>query len=154
MTVDTTSVEAQLNALLTACDGVQQLGKTVEPEALGMLILGANANIYDTTKGAYDRTQALLAGLSARGTGTRDTATVSVHSSVPYGLSVELGTLGMTAETLFKIASRRGVKTQAMTLGRTGKNYRVAGPILTPAAVFAAERMQQLFVRRVREVLR
>lgn len=149
---DISDAERKLLALLGACDEVVSLGKTVEPEAQAVLIVHANANIYDQTPGAYQRTQALLRGLRASGTGKRDVATITLSSSVPYAIAVELGRLGMTPEILFKLAVARGVKTRPLTLGRTGRNYKVAGPILTPAAVFAATRMQDLFAQRVRAV--
>lgn len=140
--------------LEAACDAMPQVAETTRAEALGHLILGARANIYSTAPGAYRRSQELLRGLDTRNRASRNRASVTVLNTVSYAVYVEAGRDGMSLAQLQQLALLRKDPADPLSLGRSGVNWTVPGPIVTGAQVFALRRMQELFGEKVRAVMR
>lgn len=156
MEFDDQALSAALDGVAEACDALPQIAAQVRAEALGHLILGARRNIYDTAPGAYQRTGELLRGLDARARSARDTAVITVSGSAPYHAYVELGT-GAYAQTVAQakaLALASPDPAVPLSVGRSGVNYTLPGPIVAPAQVFALHRMSELFARRVQGALR
>ncbi|WP_231557243.1 hypothetical protein [Deinococcus sp. YIM 77859] len=153
ITIDGRATTDALTRLLAACDDLSEVAERARAEALGHAILGARANIYNTTPGAYQRTQEYLRGLDAQGRAGRTTATVTVSNSTPYAPYVELGRTGLGYEALQALALAQPDPGSPLTLGRSGQRWFLPGPILTGAQAFALYRMRELFVEKVRGVL-
>ncbi|WP_155300960.1 hypothetical protein [Deinococcus kurensis] len=143
-----------LTRLIGACDSMPEIAQQTEREALGHLILGARRNIYDTTPGAYQRTQDYLRGLHARGSSTLNTANVRVWNEVEYATAVEAGREGMSFAMLSQLAALQPDPSQPLSLGRSGKRWQVAAPVVTGAQVYAQHRLAQLFVQKIERALR
>lgn len=137
-----------------ACDAMPQIAQTAKAEALGHLVLGAQANIYSTAPGAYRRSQALLRGLDTRSRVSRNRASVTVLNTVEYAAYVEAGQGSMSLAMLQQLALLRKNPADPLSLGRSGVNWTVPGPIVIGAQVFALRRMQELFGQKVRAVMR
>lgn len=138
------------------CDELPQIAGQVQQEALAHLILGAGRNIYDTTAGAYERTQDLLRGLDARSRAGRNTASVTVSGSAPYHAYVELGTgpHETSVQQAQAVALANPNPAAPLYLGRSGVNYSLPGPIVAPGQAFALHRMGELFAGKVGAALR
>lgn len=133
---------------------VQARAAQVTAEAQGHLILGAQANVYSTAPGAYQRTQDYLRSLSASSRTTRHTVTVTVKSDSPYALYIELGSRGgMTPERLQQLAQAAGNPEQPLSLGRSGQQWWIAGPVISSAQYFAHWRLRRVFAEEVRRAL-
>ena len=139
-----------------ACDSMPQIAEQVRAEALGHAIIGANANVYQTTPGAYQRTQDYLRGLDTRARASRNKATVTVRNSVEYAAAVEFGRqLGGAAMLQQQALAQMQQNPNApFTVGRSGVQWWLAGPVVTGAQVFAVYRMRELFAEAVRRALR
>ena len=148
-------IESRLLKLLAACDDNKDIAQQVSSEAKAHAQSGAMANIYDTSPGKYERTHALFNSLRSSGTSNKSGATVEVSGGVDYMTDVELGRKEghSTAEELWEYARARDPQ-KPLKLGRSGRNYMIAGPILIPAASFAAWRMQQRFAEKVKAALK
>lgn len=146
---DARALTEALVKLEQVCDELPQIAEQVRAEALGHAILGARLNIYNTAPGAYQRTQDYLRGLDVTGRGTPNTASVTVSNSTEYAAYVEAGYGGMSLAMLQHLALGQADPGQPFTLGRSGVQWVVPGPILTGAQVFALYRMQELFARKV-----
>jgi hypothetical protein len=140
------------NALIKAqqaCDSLPQIAAEVTPEALGHMIVSANRSVYNTTPGAYQRTQDYLRGFQAVPRATRNTAAIRVWNDVDYAAQVELGAEPNALTPQQVVAYARARADSQVYLGRTGQNYTIAGPAVYPAAVYAERRMMELFLRKV-----
>ncbi|EYB67019.1 hypothetical protein DEIPH_ctg052orf0013 [Deinococcus phoenicis] len=136
------------------CDETPQIAAQARAEALGHMIIGSEANIYQTPKGKYVRTGHYRQGLDARSRSTKNTATVTVRNDVDYAAAIEGGRDGLSFAMLQVMAMMRQNPHEPFTLGRSGVNWTIAGPIVIGAQVFAARRMQELFAEKVRAALR
>lgn len=146
-------LEAALRRLEAAADALPEIAQQVQQEALGHLILGANANIYNTTPGAYERTRDYLRSLDAKARASRDSATVTVGSDSEYARLIEFGRQHVSAAMLQQSAlAQRG--NAPLTMGRSGLNWWQPGPVITGAQVFADRRLRELFVKAVRGAVR
>lgn len=143
-----------LTRLIGACDSMPEIAQQTEREALGHLILGARRNIYDTTPGAYQRTEDYLRGLRARGMSTLNTATIRVWNEVEYAAAVEAGREGMSLAMLAQLTTLQPDPAQPLSLGRSGKRWQVAAPVVTGAQAYAQHRLAQLFMQKVERALR
>lgn len=133
---------------------VKARASEVQQEALGHLILGAQANIYSTAPGAYQRTQDYLRSLHARSTTAKGGVMVTVSSDSPYAVYIEYGSrAGMTPERLQQMVQASGHPEQPLTLGRSGQQWWVAGPVVSSAQYFAAWKLRRMFAEEVRRVL-
>lgn len=129
------------------CDELPQLAEQVRQEALGHAILGANANIYGTAPGTYQRTQDYLRGLNATAQASKNRATVTVSNASKHAAYVEFGRSGLPAAALQALALGRPDPAAPLSLGRSGLNWWVAGPVVTGAQVYAAHRLGALFLK-------
>lgn len=152
--LDARALTDALVKLEQACDELPQVAEQARAEALGHAILGARLNIYNTTRGAYERTQEYLRGLDATGRGTRNTASVTVSNSTEYATYVEAGYGGMSYAMLQHLALGQADPSQPFTLGRSGERWVIPGPMLTGAQAFALYRMRELFAAKVGAKLR
>lgn len=145
------------NALVkveAACDSLPQIAAEVAPEALGHMIVSANRSVYETAPGVYERTRDYLRGFRSAPRATRNTATVRVWNNVDYAARVELGD-GPNALTPQQVVAYAQARPDSQVyLGRTGRNYTIAGPAVYPAAVYAQRRMEELFARKVQAAWR
>lgn len=141
--------------LEAACDTMPQIAEKVRGEALGHAILGAGANIYNTTPGAYQRTQDYLRGLDTRARSSRNRATVTVLNTTDYAPYVEFGRQvgGAALLQAQALAQMQGDPAAPFAVGRSGAQWWLAGPVVTGAQVFAVYRMRELFAKAVREAL-
>lgn len=139
-----------------ACDSMPQIAEQVRGEALGHAILGATASIYQTTPGAYQRTQDYLRGLDTRARASRNKATVTVRNTVEYAAFVEFGrqTGGAALLQQQALVQMQGNPDAPFTTGRSGVQWWLAGPVVTGAQVFAVYRMRELFAEAVRRVVK
>lgn len=137
-----------------ACDATPEIAETVRAEALGHLILGAQANIYSTTPGVYRRSQDLLRGLDTRSRASRNKVSVTVLNTVDYAVYVEAGQDGMSLAQLQQLALLQNNPADPLSLGRSGVNWTAPGPIVIGAQVFALRRMQELFEQKVRAAIK
>lgn len=146
--------ERQVRAIVTAGEEIGKEAPRVEQESLGHMIQGAQVNIYDTTPGAYQRTFELLQGLRVSAKGTRGRINVALGNDTEYAGDVEIG--DQSPQGILSDALRRTPSDipEAMTYGRSGVDYHLAGPIIIPATVFAVYRARELFVKRVKELQR
>lgn len=151
---DSRALEAALLGMQEACDDLPQIAEKVRAEALGHAILGAQANIYNTQAGAYERTQTYLRGLDATARATRTTVTVAVSNDTEYAAYVEVGRGGMSYAMLQQLALMQGDPSDPLTLGRSGQRWVLPGPVLTGAQAYAAHRMRELFGEKVRAAVR
>ena len=153
LAIDARKLTDTLTKLQAVPTQVQARAAQVQQEALGHLIIGAQANIYSTAPGAYQRTQDYLRSLRASSRTTRHTVTITVGSSSPYALYIEYGSRGgITPERLQQLAAA-GNPEQPLNLGRSGQQWWVAGPVVTGAQYFAAWRLRRVFVEEVRRAL-
>lgn len=153
ITFDDRELLAALAKLEAACDELPQIAETVSGEALGHAILGARLNIYNTTAGAYQRTQEYLRGLDARPQASKNRASVTVSNSSEYALYVETGR-GFTLLGLQGVALENSNPSEPITFGRSGQQWYLPGPVITGAQAFAFYRLQELFGEKVRAALR
>lgn len=145
------------NALVkveAACDSLPQIAAEVAPEALGHMIISANRSVYETAPGAYQRTRDYLRGFRSAPRATRNTATVRVWNDVDYAERVELGENPNALTPQQVVVYAQTSATSRVYLGRTGRNYTLAGPAVYPAAVYAQRRMEELFARKVQAAWR
>ncbi|MBZ9713749.1 hypothetical protein [Deinococcus multiflagellatus] len=141
--------------LISACDSLPEIAAQVEKEALGHAILGARRNIYDTVEPEhYQRTEDYLRGLHAKGQATLNTASVRVWNDVAYAAVVEAGQEGMSLAMLQQLAAMQTDPSQPLTLGRSGRRWQVAAPVITGAQAYARYRLVQLFTQKVQQALR
>jgi len=148
--VDDRALRALFQGVLDACDELPVIAARVEAETLGHLILGAQANIYNTTPGAYDRTQDYLRSLNARARATRTGIRVTVSSDSPYASAIEYGRDAVDPAQLQARAEARPDPSRPFTVGRSGQAWWLPGPIITGAQVFAARRMEELLCKSIR----
>lgn len=152
--VDDRALRALFQGVLDACDELPAIAARVEAETLGHLILGAQANIYNTTPGAYDRTQDYLRSLDAKARATRTGIRVTVSSDSPYASLIEYGRDGVDPTQLQAQAEAQADPSQPFTVGRSGQAWWLPGPVITDAQVFASRRMQDLFSKQLPLALR
>lgn len=152
--VDDRALRALFQGVLDACDELPAIAARVEAETLGHLILGAQANIYNTTPGAYDRTEDYLRSLDAKARATRTDIRVTVSSDSPYASLIEYGRDGVDPTQLQAQAEAQADPSQPFTVGRSGQAWWLPGPVITGAQVFAARRMQDLFSKQLPLALR
>lgn len=152
--VDDRALRALFQGVLDACDELPAIAARVEAETLGHLILGAQANIYNTTPGAYDRTQDYLRSLDAKARATRTGIRVTVSSDSPYASLIEYGRDGVDPTQLQAQAEAQADPSQPFTVGRSGQAWWLPGPVITDAQVFASRRMQDLFSKELPLALR
>lgn len=148
--VDDRALRALFQGVLDACDELPVIAARVEAETLGHLILGAQANIYNTTPGAYERTQDYLRSLNARARATRTGIRVTVSSDSPYASAIEYGRDAVDPAQLQARAEARPDPSRPFTVGRSGQAWWLPGPIITGAQVFAARRMEELLCKSIR----
>lgn len=153
ITFDDRELLAALAKLEAACDELPQIAEAVRGEALGHAILGARLNIYNTARGAYQRTQDYLRGLDARAQASKNRASVTVSNSAEYALYVETGR-GFTLLGLQGVALENPNPAEPITFGRSGQQWYLPGPVITGAQAFALYRLQQLFGKKVRAATR
>ena len=140
-----------LNNLLAIPQRFPQMAQTVRGETLGMAIVAAQANIYHTVPGAYQRTQDYLRSLDAQAQSTQQGVTVRVWSSSDYAAYIEYGRQGAQPQQLVTAALGRNINTP-LTLGRSGRAWWIAGPVLTSAQVYAARRLHQLLLEAIKRI--
>ena len=147
--LDDRALTAALTRLEQATNDLPAIAEQVRVETLGHLIIGANANIYATQRGAYQRTGEYLRGLNATARVTALTATVIASNDADHTRDVETGTTGNLTQLQAQAVARSNPR-EAFTLGRSGINWARPGPVVTGAQAFAAYRLRELFVLRVR----
>lgn len=152
--VDDRALRALFQGVLDACDELPAIAARVEAETLGHLILGAQANIYNTTPGAYERTEDYLRSLDAKARATRTGIRVTVSSDSPYASLIEYGRDGVDPTQLQAQAEAQADPSQPFTVGRSGQAWWLPGPVITGAQVFASRRMQDLFSKELPLALR
>lgn len=152
--VDDRALRALFQGVLDACDELPAIAARVEAETLGHLILGAQANIYNTTPGAYERTEDYLRSLDAKARATRTGIRVTVSSDSPYASLIEYGRDGLDPTQLQAQAEAQADPSQPFTVGRSGQAWWLPGPVITGAQVFASRRMQDLFSKELPLALR
>lgn len=152
VTLDCQKAQAAFAKLLRVVDSLPQIAEQARAESLGFLIVASEVNIYATTSGKRPRTGHYRQGLDAQARSTKSAATITVRNDVDYAGIVELGRQGMTYAALQAMAAQSSNPHVPLTLGRSGANWTVAAPIVTGGQVFAALRMQELFVQKVRSV--
>ncbi len=118
-----------------------------------MAITAAQANIYNTAPGAYQRTGEYLGSLHADARATRFTVNVRVWSDSEYAAAIEFGR-DHFSEAMLQAVALAGPLNEPLTLGRSGQTWWIAGPVLTSAQVFAARKLRELLGQAVREALR
>ena len=146
---DDRALTAALTRLEQASNDLPAIAEQTRAETLGHLIIGANANIYATQRGAYQRTGEYLRGLNATARATTLTATVTASNDADHARDVETGETGNLTQLQAQAAARSNPRA-ALTLGRSGINWAKPGPVVTGAQAFAAYRLRELFVLRVR----
>ena len=146
---DDRALTAALTRLEQASADLPAIAEQVRAETLGHLIIGANANIYATQRGAYQRTGEYLRGLNATARVTALTATVTASNDADHARDVEMGETGNLLQLQAQAAARSKPR-EAFTLGRSGINWARPGPVVTGAQAFAAYRLRELFVLRAR----
>lgn len=140
--------------LEAACDSLPQIAQQAQAEALGHAIISAHRNVYETTPGAYQRTQDYLRGFQASSQGTKNTAQVTVWNDVEYARYIETGT-GPHEMTPAQIVAQAAAHPYAPTyLGRSGQKFSLPGPAVIPAGVFALYRMRELFAHEVKKAMK
>ncbi|GGR68247.1 hypothetical protein GCM10008959_32920 [Deinococcus seoulensis] len=149
--LDDRALSAALARIEQAANDLPAIAERTRAETLGHLIIGANANIYATQPGAYRRTGEYLRSLHATARVTPLTATVTASNDAEYARDIETGETGNLMQ-LQAQAAARGNPRAAFTLGRSGINWALPGPVITGAQAFAAYRLRELFVLRVRAV--
>lgn len=142
-----------LERLLKLPEKLPQMASTAQAESLGMAVTAAQANIYNTTPGAYQRTGKYLRSLNADARATRFTVKVRVWSDSEYAAAIEFGRDHMSLAML-QAAALAGPVNDPLTVGRSGVNWWTAGPVLTSAQVFAVRRLKQLLEQEIRQALR
>ena len=140
---------AALEKLLAVPSQLPTIAATVQAETLGMAVVAARANIYSTAPGAYARTGDYLRSLDARARATRAGITVTVSSSSEYAAYIEYGRGHINPAALQAQALAQARINTPTTLGRSGKQWWVAGPVLTSAQVYAVRRMRDLLVKQI-----
>lgn len=130
-------------------DQLPAIAAQVQGETLGMAVINARANIYNTAPGAYQRTQDYLRGLNAQARATQTRVQVTVSNDSDHALPVETGRGGTLPALQAQALARGGAIAAPFTLGRSGVNWFKPGPIITGTQVFAAKRMQRLFADQV-----
>lgn len=151
ITLDDRALSAALARLEQAAAELPAIAEQTRAETLGHLIIGANANIYATQRGAYQRTGEYLRGLNATARVTALTATVIASNDADHARVVEVGKGGNLLQLQAQAAARSNPRA-AFALGRSGINWARPGPVITGAQAFAAYRLRELFVLRVRRV--
>lgn len=137
-----------------ACDALPQMAQTVQGEALGHAIVGANRSVYQTTPGAYQRTYEYLRGFQATARATKNTVRVTVWNAVEYAPYIEYG-VGPHEMTPAQVLAHAAANPAApVYLGRSGQNFTLPGPAVWPAAYYAGWKLQGLFVEQVKSALR
>lgn len=126
-----------------------QVAATVQGEALGMAVMAARANIYNTTPGAYQRTGEYLRSLHVNATTGRGTVKVQLSSTSEYAAAIEYGRENTSPAMLQALALAQTRLNKPLTLGRSGQTWWLAGPVLTSAQVYAARRMREMLVKQV-----
>ncbi|MVN86910.1 hypothetical protein GO986_09045 [Deinococcus sp. HMF7620] len=153
MKLDSQKLERQLLGLIAAAEAMPAAAPQVAAETRGHLIVGAQANIYNTASGAYERTQDYLRSLDARARTSKYKVTVTVSSTADYALVIETGREGNLVQ-LQAEALKRPNAAPAYTEGRSGVEWWLPGPVLTGSQVFALRRLEALFLKKVRAALR
>lgn len=154
--LDARALTDALVKLQKATEQLPQLAAQVEGEALGHAVLGAQASVYSTAPGQYQRTQEYLRGFHSSHQATRHTASVSVWNSTDYAGYIEYG-VGPHAMTPAQLLQHIGSNpAQPLYLGRQGADgrYVLPGPAVWPAAYYAAWKLSQMFGDEVRRNLR
>ena len=127
----------------------QKLADKVEPQALGLAVLGVQAGVYDTVPGEYYvRTGDLLLGIFTRRRLTVNRVSITVGNEAPYARFIELGTYGsaITLEQARARAEALGDTPAVLYLGRSGAAYTLPNPFTTRAAVFAVFALRTEFL--------
>lgn len=150
--LDARKLTDALVKLEKACDSLPQIAETATSESQGMLFVAAQGNIYSTVPGARKRTGEYLRSLSAKGKATKNAAAITVKSDSPYALYIEFGRPGVPVAQLQALALA-GAINDPLTLGRSGQQWWVAGPVLISGQAYAAKRLQDLFAKEVRKVV-
>lgn len=141
-----------LERLLKVPEKLPAMANTVEAESLGMAITAAQANIYNTTPGAYQRTGEYLRSLNADARATRFTVKVRVWSDSEYAAVIEFGRDHMS-QAMLQAVALAGPANDPLTLGRSGQAWWIAGPVLTSAQIFAARKLRELIVGEIRKAV-
>ena len=153
--LDARELTEALGRVLGVCSNLSEIAAQAESEALGHAILGLQRNVYDTTPGAYVRTQNLLRGLQSSSRSSTNLASVTVRNTEPYALFVELGQapndLSVQQDQAYAAANKDPAR--PLSFGRSGKSYTLAGPFIAPAQFYALWRMGQLFGEKVHRQL-
>jgi len=110
--------------------------------------------VYQTTPGAYQRTQEYLRGFRTSSRATRYTVSVTVWNDADYAVYVEAGRDGMSIAMLEQLAALRPDPSQPLYLGRSGRDWTRPGPAVIPAAFYAASRLRDLHRQAVRDAMR
>lgn len=137
-----------LEKLLRLGETLPQVAATVQGETLGMAVVAAQANIYNTVPGAYQRTGDYLRSLGANAQATKTGIRVKVWSDSEYARFIEYGEAGTPQQLQVQALAQTRINSP-LTLGRSGQAWWIAGPVLTSAQVYAARRMRDLLVKQV-----
>lgn len=152
--LDARKLTDALIKLQRTAERLPQMAAQVEGEALGMLIVAATANIYGTAPGARQRTYDYMRSLDTFSRTTKSTASITVRSDSPYAVYIEMGRSGLHPTDLQGLALRQSDMNSPLTLGRSGQEWWIAGPVLTSGQVYAARKLRELFVKEVRKVVK
>lgn len=137
-----------LEKLLDIGAAFPQMAATVQAETLGMAVVAARANVYNTVPGAYQRTGDYLRSLGANAQASKTGIRVKVSSDSKYARFIEYGQAGTPQQLQAQALAQTRINSP-LTLGRSGQAWWIAGPVLTSAQVYAARRMRDLLVKQV-----
>lgn len=123
--------------------GLRRIEAQVVPEALGMLILGLNATVYETQRGAYVRTGELLRGAHVDRGGPGPVASLLIYNTEEYAPYVEYGIQPATAPFLARArAGQLGDSPQPLVTGRSGVMWQKPSLAHTRAQVWSALKLK------------
>ncbi len=153
--LDSRKLEQQLRALLAVPQAMPAAAPQVAQETLGHAVIGAQANIYNTAQsaGGYERTFEYMRSLDAVAKTTKTRVSIRVSSDAEYALVIETGREGNLNQLQAEALARNNAATP-FTQGRSGIEWWLPGPVITGAQVYAARRLQALFLKKVRAALR
>ena len=141
-----TDFKADVNTLMRVIESeLTSIGINVAREAERRAQEGLERSVYGTAPGhVYKRTGTLKRGVSAQFLPRVNSISIQLVSKAPYSSNIEYGQLPTIAQlALEKYAELTGGR--VITFGRTGLKYRLPGPFLMPATVYALERAKAEF---------
>lgn len=142
-------LEKRLRAARRVSTQMKRTGAQAARRAEVHARMGADLNIYDTTPGDYQRTGNLRRGIGSDWSFQGNELTVTVFNDVKYARRVERGGPPVTSNIRQLILQPGRFAAAPITVGRSGLAHTLPGPMLEPAAYYAATYITEEFKRRV-----